>query len=256
MPIHYSDLLGISTDEFHKKAQLQQKLLSLPNFPPTLKNCLILGPQFSGKTAALLHLAYKKAAEGTGPVIFIRHRSKKNLDAPLLPEGIEYQPCLENIWLRYLSSLRDLQQYAALLHLLPTPPAALLVDDFSLFQTSDSDGSRSIMDALSHLHDAADWASKAAHNLHVGNDCPLVVSDGVARAEVPRLLFLMRHWLPCVLQLTAIGGGLEVTMTQSTFQLHNVQKANRVVLMLGVDTNGAYVISDIRDAHNAGELAA
>jgi hypothetical protein len=70
------------------------------------------------------------------------------------------------------------------------------------------------------------------------------------------LLLAINHQNWNAFRFAAIGGGLEVTMTQSTFQLHNVQKANRVVLMLGVDTNGAYVISDIRDAHNAGELAA
>ncbi len=55
-------------------------------------------------------------------------------EALLLHDGSKECYCIAMLPIhRYLDSLNDLKKFGACLHLLPDPPAAIVVDDFSRF---------------------------------------------------------------------------------------------------------------------------
>mmetsp|Transcript_3001 Transcript_3001/g.8776 ORF Transcript_3001/g.8776 Transcript_3001/m.8776 type:complete len:258 (-) Transcript_3001:304-1077(-) len=252
MPLSFRDFLSVGSSAEYKNVtrdQLQARLEDVQDFPAHLRHCLLIGTPASGKTALLFHLACKRAALGQGPVIFVRHRLARNDDAPALPCGLSAQdPLLENIHLRYLSSLGELKTFGACLHLLKSPPAALIIDDFSRFElTSTEDSQRQVMAALSYLRDAADWASDERSRLGAKMECPLVVSDVQGAAEGPRLLFLLRRWLPCVLQLAERDDVKQLAMASFTFEHHRLHESLRVALEVDYDSRHGIVLKGIRE---------
>ncbi|DBB17455.1 TPA: hypothetical protein ACH3X3_014482 [Trebouxia sp. C0006] len=134
MSFHLSDFLS-----GHFDPELQTALKDIEAFPAHLTHCMLSGPPRSGKTSILLLYAYKAAIRGQ-QVVLLCHRDKMEQTYPTLPQGVhKTSPAWQRVQLRYLSTSQELQKYAACLHLAPTPPNILIVDDVSEFMLSSSD---------------------------------------------------------------------------------------------------------------------
>ena len=106
----------------------------------------------------------------------------------------------------------DVAAYAACLHLLPSPPAAILIDDFGSLAAADGDGGvldrrtaeRAAVAVLAGLTDAAAGPWRA------GGLSRIVIAAAAGPDGAPADLFLMHRWLTLVLNIRpGKGEGLE-----------------------------------------------
>ena len=67
-PMHLADFLGLAAAH----PELHRQLGTLPPLPPDARHCLLCGPERSGKTALLFHLALCLARQGQHVLLLCR----------------------------------------------------------------------------------------------------------------------------------------------------------------------------------------
>ncbi|KAF8064657.1 Rnf14 [Scenedesmus sp. PABB004] len=235
----------VSADAPAARARLEL----LPALPLAVPRLLLFGPQRTGKTTLLFQLAFRLAAAGDGrAVALLADRARLDAAPPLLPAGVERgHAAFERVQLKYVSDLSGLRAYGACLHLLPEPPAAILVDELSgLLQASRLQDKRArdaeLTKALAFLIDGLEQlqcgaaaharrggrggggcgrcrarrapraARRAVRRARRGAAVLLVVADTCGE-EGPANLYLLQRWFPLMLSVTASGAGASRLMT-------------------------------------------
>ena len=107
------------------------------------RNVLLSGPDRSGKTTLLFHLAYSLAAKG-GSVVVLGSRDRLEAAPPALGPGRPASdPGWSRVHLKYVEDDLALLKYLSLLHLAPQPPNVILIDDFERLLPAGDGGHRS-----------------------------------------------------------------------------------------------------------------
>lgn len=197
--MHFGDLLGCAAAA---RPDLQRQLAALPAFPPAACHCLLSGPERSGKTSLLFHLALSAARQGKAVLLLCR-RPKLEQVPPLLPDGVPISdPAWQRIQIKYLRDGSELLRYVSLFHVAHTPPDLLLVDDLHTLADLPSSGDHrprprdmALCRILASLREATSVASQLK-----GSPCQLVVTEA-SGADGPRQLYILQRWLPLVLHI-------------------------------------------------------
>ncbi|CAK0754727.1 hypothetical protein CVIRNUC_002320 [Coccomyxa viridis] len=150
-------------------------LQALAPFPSHVRHCLIVGPEYSGKTSALFHYAFNLASSGKN-VYIVCQKAKLEQQPPLLSEGVSSSDAaFSRIHIRYLASSAELQRFAAFLHLLQDFPDAILIDGLCSFtadrslQHNKRPTEAELVKMLALLHEAvnsARWVLRGRHHGH------------------------------------------------------------------------------------------
>jgi len=131
-------------------------------------------------------------------VVYILEKTRIHNFVPLFQQGITpNEDILAKIEILYLSSSKQLQSYFANLHLLPSLPELVIIDDFSSFFTSSADKPE-MLKTLAFLKEAAYFASEAINESGEKNECGILVGDVVEPDGGLRKLELFEPWTPLI----------------------------------------------------------
>ncbi|KAL0039513.1 hypothetical protein WJX77_000290 [Trebouxia sp. C0004] len=225
--------------------ELQTALKDIEAFPAHLIHCMLSGPPRSGKTSILLQYAYKAAMRGQ-QVVLLCHRDKMEQTHPTLPQGVhKASPFWQRVQLRYLPTSQELQKYAACLHLAPTPPNVIIVDDLSEFMLSRPTDKRSreaeLIKTLAMLHEA----TASLHRLNAsGQPCLLLISDA-GGGEGPKSLYILERWCPLILTTQNAEGKLTLSALPAMAEKHLLHPSCFCQLHFSLTTHSALTLEGL-----------
>ncbi|KAL4538600.1 hypothetical protein Ndes2526B_g03104 [Nannochloris sp. 'desiccata'] len=178
------------------------------------RHLFLYGPEQSGKTSLLFHLAYSLASKGAS-VLIITSRERLEYNPPALAQGLSpNDPVWLNIQIKYIEDETSLLQFASLLHLARPAPTVLLIDDIDRLpasvggapKTGESDGkfrSRDVMlcRVLAVLCNSLEHVSQSQ-----GRPTLFVTTASLSSSsDTPRSFHLYQRWLPVALRCWALG---------------------------------------------------
>ncbi|GMH42859.1 hypothetical protein BSKO_10778 [Bryopsis sp. KO-2023] len=185
---------------------LQASIDRCPPFHASLKGCLVVGPQQSGRTSILFH--YAVAIAGTGrKVLFICMKDAMESAPPTMPSGITTEsPQLANIMMRYMKTSKDIRKYASCFHLLDDRPSVIIIDNLSAFVEATLSPSGYILhdEKIKDIAKTLAWLWEAVESS--GNSIQLVVSDFYSGDQILERYVYFR-WLPLIFTLTGQQAG-------------------------------------------------
>ncbi|KAG2499916.1 hypothetical protein HYH03_002203 [Edaphochlamys debaryana] len=164
----------------------------------TSVDTMLCGATASGRSSLALHFALHHAATANRPVMFLCRQDGLEGSMPLLPRlCASDNPCLHLLQLKYVRSYLDIQRFAACMHLLQTPLAALVVEDLSSLLRIDD--RNTLVRTLAMLLEGV-----RSYRAASGCECPLLVTDSTDESRRPRYIF--DRWFPLTLAISAAAG--------------------------------------------------
>lgn len=209
--LHLQNFLSTSSNP-----DVQESIRSLPALH---SNCaLLIGPERSGKTSLLFHVAYSLASQGLR-IVIVTSRTKLDIGQPLLPEGVSEKDLYwKNVDMKYIENGSDLIKYASLLHVAQPPPHAILIDNLSYYNETltgpKSQRDMRLCHLLATLKDAIDYISRVHSSF-------LVVADSSQTPEFGHSpLFMCQRWLPLVLSIKEMNRTKSYKLTATLGGIH------------------------------------